>query len=105
MPVIVFGAMTSVYTDLHQNCKRTTQANEGEGGQTLECAGVGGFKLLHATDDDRDNLLLEQGQMTEDLALWSRISGSFQHLGEKAEWRLKDGRPVALIVRMYLSDP
>ena len=89
-----------MYSDLtEKTCKMTKQAAEGEGDWVvLRCLGVLGYDLEKEYDDQRESLTLLRGTERHDLNFYDHLVGSFHHLGEKAEWRLKDGKPVALIV-------
>jgi hypothetical protein len=112
--VISFGflsreacAIESLYSGLSdQECKVVQEAKEGEGDWvTQECPGVLGYKLLKHTDDGRESLTLVQEGQEHPLNFWGHVTGSFNELGEKAEWRVRDGKVTALIVRMSFTDP
>lgn len=99
------AATESRYSDLREkSCKVTEAAKEGEGDWiTMRCPGVLGYTLERSIDDGRESLKIVHGKEIYDLNFWDHVTSAFNHLGEKAEWRLKDGRPTALIVRMVDS--
>jgi len=102
----VWGLDTqSRYSDLSdKTCKVTFHESEGDRTQQ-ECPGVLGYSLLKDTDDDRDSLTVVHGKKTQPLAFFGHVTGSLNYLGEKVEWRVRDGQPIALVVRMYFTDP
>lgn len=99
-----FAAHTSVYTSLEaRDCRTLTR--DPQGWVEDLCPGVGGLRLLVQEGDPRQNIVVLRGQTRTSLNLWSVVGSSFSTVGPRAEWRLKDGVPVALIVRYNLSDP
>jgi hypothetical protein len=96
----------SLYTDLTDN-KCTTVVTAGKdmpGNLTSKCKGVGGYDLEVYLDDERNSIgVVLPSKKTIGLDLWNYF-GNFSELGEKAEWRMKNKKPVALIVRLKVSD-
>jgi hypothetical protein len=60
--------------------------------------------MMRNGDDGRENLVVVRNGQREDLALWGRVYESFNRLGERVEWRIRDGKPIALIVRMHAQN-
>lgn len=110
--VIVFGTVAvaagqnrSVYTGLSEKNCDTVESTDEEGGSYRGlCPGVGGYKLELLEGDLRQtiNVVTPRGKKHE-LKFWE-IFGGFSSVGDKAEWRMKGKKPVALIVRFNVSD-
>lgn len=95
----------STYTSLETAKCKTTESNDEEGGSYIgECPGVGGFKLELTEGDLRQTINVIAPNKKKFELDFSRVSGAFSTVGEKAEWRLKDDKPFALIVRFNASD-
>ena len=108
--VFVFSAATfaqnkSVYTNLAPDKCKTEDVDEGmPGNYSGKCAGAGGYDLEVYLDDGRNSLgVVLPSKKTVGLDFWYYF-GNFSALGEKAEWRMKGKTPVALIVRLNVSD-
>jgi hypothetical protein len=101
----LLGQNKSVYTTLvAAKCKVTALNNGMPGNATTRCPGVGGFKLDVYLDDDRNSVgVVFPSKKVTGLDLWNYFA-NFSELSDKAEWRLKGKRPVALIVRLNVSD-
>jgi hypothetical protein len=55
-------------------------------------------------DDERNSIgVVFPSKRVVGLDFWNYF-GNFSALGEKAEWRMKGNKPVALIVRLNVSD-
>ncbi|MGB9178589.1 MAG: hypothetical protein WCB68_05015 [Pyrinomonadaceae bacterium] len=91
---------SSVYTDLNRDCRNALKS-VGEGqDMPLRCKGYGGYKIsigfsamashlsVDSLDDKYSNSLAMQ-QLNYD-----------QEKGRKIEWRLADGKPFAVILRV-----
>jgi hypothetical protein len=101
----------SIYTDLNADKCKTLSSNPDEGGQYRgECPGVGNYKLEVLEGDLRQtiNVVHKQSGDIWELDLWSKVSGGFSAVGEKAEWRVKKvngkWKPIALITRFNASE-
>lgn len=109
--VVVFCAavadaqVKSVYTDLADTKCKTLELTEDEGGSYKgECKGVGGYKLWLIEGDLRQTIIIVDPKGTEhNLKFWE-IFGGFSAVGDKAEWRTKNGKPNSLIVRLNVSE-
>ena len=108
--VLVFSTVTlaqnkSIYTSLAaKNCK-TLDVNKGMAGNySGRCPGVSSFQLDVYLDDERNSVgVVFPSKRLIGLDLWNYFSG-FSELGETAEWRMKGKQPIALIVRLKVSD-
>ena len=99
------SAPRSVYSDLSDKaCKITFESDEGDR-VDQECPGVLGYTLWKNRDDDRDTLTLVKDGKEQTLNFYGHVTEQLNYLGDKAEWRVRDGKPMALIVRMYFSNP
>lgn len=106
----VFSTVTlaqnrSVYTDLAADkCKTIDVDNGMAGNSSIKCKGVAGFDLEVYLDDERNSIgVVFPSKTTVGLDFWNYF-GNFSELGTKAEWRMKGKKPVALIVRLNVSD-
>ena len=100
-----FAQNKSVYTDLLPDKCKTVDVDRGmPGNYSGRCAGVGGYDLEVYLDDERNSIgVVLPSKKTVGLDFWNYF-GNFSALGEKAEWRVKGKNPVALIVRLNVSD-
>ena len=99
------AAMTSVYTDLETasgdapGCETLAASDPDEGGEwaSVRCPGPGGVWAHIEYADARDAIRVgEDGTGTPFLS-------DFTSFGPKIEWRLTDGAPTAMIVRMHVG--
>ena len=95
----------SIYTSLAANKCKTIAVNNGMAGNySTRCDGVGGYKLEVYLDDERNSIgVMLPSKKVIGLDLWNYFS-NFSELGDRAEWRMKGKQPVALIVRLKVSD-
>lgn len=100
-----FAQNKSVYTTLvAEKCKTLTVDDGMPGNYSGKCPGAGGYKLEVYLDDERNSVgVVFPSKKVVGLDLWNYF-GNFSELGDTAEWRLKGKRPVALIVRLKVSD-
>ena len=90
----------SVYTDLDYKKCKTIESNTDEGGFYIgECDGVAGYKIELTAGDARENINLISPSGKKLVLDFNRVSAAFSDVGAKAEWRVKDNKPFALIVR------
>jgi hypothetical protein len=108
--VLVFSAVAlaqnkSIYTSLAAKKCKTLDVNKGMAGNySGRCAGVAGYQLDVYLDDERNSVgVVWPSKRVVGLDLWNHFGG-FSELGETAEWRMKGKQPVALIVRLKVSD-
>jgi len=102
---VAFAQNKSVYTDLAADKCKTTDVDSGmPGNYSGKCAGVGGYDLEVYLDDERNSIgVIMPSKKIVGLDFWNYF-GNFSELGAKAEWRMKGKKPVALIVRLNVSD-
>jgi len=101
----------SAYTDLNFNdskiCTDITPAPvEGEpnDGVAFECRGFGDYVVSFLEGDLRS--MVSYGTESGDHCSAHQTFGGFNSVGNKIEWRLKNGKPVATILRWSVSyDP
>lgn len=101
----------SAYTNLDfndkKNCTDVTPAPvEGEpnDGVAFECRGFGNYVVSFSEGDLRS--LVSFGTESGDHCAARQTFGGFNSVGNKIEWRLKDGKPTATILRWSVSyDP
>lgn len=100
-----FAQNKSVYTDLSADKCKSADFDKGmPGNYSGKCAGVGGYDLEVYLDDERNSIgVVLPSKKTVGLDFWSYF-GNFSELGKKAEWRMKGKNPIALIVRLNVSD-
>lgn len=103
--IVAFAQNKSVYTDLAADKCKTDSVDQGMPGNYVgKCAGVGGYNLEVYLDDERNSIgVVFPNKETVGLDFWNHF-GNFSELGTKAEWRMKGKYPVALIVRLNVSD-
>lgn len=101
----VHAQAKSVYTDLSDTKCKTLELTEDEGGSYKgECKGVAGYKLWLIEGDLRQTIIIVDPKGKEhNLKFWE-VFGGFSAVGDKAEWRTKNGKPHALIVRLNVSE-
>jgi len=102
---IASGQIRSVYTTLDQkHCKSLKlDPNEHEVDYKGLCTGAGGYKLRVANFDLHHVLdLITPAGKSFNVGI---DSASYNFLGTRAEWRMKNGKPFALIVRYNLIGP
>jgi len=95
---------TSVYTSTKTTGCRTLESHPDEAGWYRgRCKGVGGYALELTEGDLRQDLIvITPAKKKHDLQLTSYYP-RFSSVGEKVEWRVKGGLPVALISRYNVS--
>lgn len=100
----------SVYSSLAgRDCPSVQQGIE-TAYSTMECPGVGGFRLRVLRDDERASVTVvtPEGQQFP-LEFWNIVTRGFSDIGGTAEWRVARARgkpmPVALIVRVDAQEP
>jgi len=96
----------SVYTPLGDKQCRTIRSHEaGDGGYEARCPGIAGYSLLLSEGDLRQNItVITPRGAKHSLELWDVVSGGFSSVGPKAEWRIANSAPVALILRYNANE-
>jgi hypothetical protein len=102
-----FAQNKSVYTNLNTqtpSCKNLNPNDRTPGVYNGICEGVAGYKLGMNDDDSRMSIsVITPQEKAFALDFWGHFR-NFSYVGEKAEWRMKGDRPVALIIRYNVSD-
>lgn len=100
-----FAGTSSTYTTLDvKACQQVTRATSGEEGESsgiLRCKGYGGLPVTFAEGDLRS--LVAFGKKGENHCAFRQTFGGFNSVGNKVEWRLRDGKPFAAILRWTVS--
>jgi hypothetical protein len=98
------GAISSVYTSLEHDC-RLLEVDEESGSSSQRCPGTAGYALKVMEGDVRMSIdVVAPDGKAHELNYWSVITSGFSSLGPRAEWRMRGGRPIALIVRVNASE-
>lgn len=97
------GEMTSAYTklDFKKTCKILEEIEEG-GSVSMLCEGYQGYPVHFAEGDLRHSVQfghVEPGEnrIWQSFTQWNRVS-------DTVEWRLRDGVPVAAILRWFIEN-
>jgi hypothetical protein len=98
----------SAYTDFTpEKCKQIepgAAAGEGEFSPTYECKGYKGLSVTFVEDDLRS--VVAYGRDGRNHCAMHQTFSGFNSVGNKVEWRLKDGKAIATILRWKVSfDP
>ena len=101
------GVIRSVYTSLAEAECRLVEQDEESGATSSRCPGTAGHALLVHDFDARMTVdVVAPGGRTHRLRYSGVITSAFSSLGPRAEWRMRDGTPIALIVRVNVfEDP
>jgi hypothetical protein len=101
------AVIRSAYTSLGEAECRLLEQDEETGGTTSRCPGTAGYALLVHDWDARMTVdVVAPGGRTHRLRYSGIITSAFSSLGPRAEWRMRNGQPVALIVRVNaFEDP
>lgn len=98
----VAGAQVkSVYTSLdNKHCKNMKPLNDSLGVYSYNklCGGVEGYRL--ALEEDKDRQLIAIVAPSGKISDAGFGPDAYNSLGKTAEWRVRKGRPIALIVRI-----
>jgi uncharacterized low-complexity protein len=87
----------SAYTELDLGrCRQTSAVEEGESA-TWTCPGLGGRAVYVSTGDGRFDV--DVGRDDGDF----ETAPPFNSIGPRIEWRLRGGRPVAIVYRLTLA--
>lgn len=102
---VASGAIRSVYTSLAAADCRLVKRDADTNDPTYRCPGTAGYSLLVHDWDARMTVdVVTPGGRTHPLRYSGVISSAFSTLGPRAEWRMRDGKPIALIVRVNVSE-
>lgn len=96
----------TVYTSTRtSDCKQKKTGDESHADYVGICRGVGGYKLEVIEGDLRQTINVISPAGKRSRLDFTRFFASFSYIGEKLEWRVKRGVPIALISRYYVADP
>lgn len=98
----VQNAFASVYTDMKNDCKVLPEPPDApEGGDPLgACKGYGDYQIVISYSAWGAALRAENSKNSEDSIPLGEDYGSYGDKGEKVEWRMADGKPFAVILRV-----
>ena len=93
---------TSVYTDMKRDCEFEDGPAETEavGDPAGECNGFGGYKIFISYSAQAAHFRIESSQNDGEAIDLGTDYGSYGERGEKVEWRLANGKPFAVIIRI-----
>jgi len=101
LSTVASAQIKSVYTSLdNKHCKTMNPVNDSLGVYKYNkiCSGVGGYRL--ALDENKDRQLVAivaPSGKTSDAGFGP---DAYNSLGKTAEWRVRNGKPIALIIRI-----
>ncbi len=91
---------TSVYTDLNKQCKAAfKKVGEGQD-MPLNCKGYGGYKIYISYSAMYANLSADTLDGKNSIPLGMASINYDQEKGRKIEWRMANGKPFAVILRI-----
>jgi hypothetical protein len=95
----------SVYTKIDlKKCQQTEKPDEYVFGGTWRCKGVGGYDVFISSADDRESAAF--GKIKGNNCSGLKTFNAFNSVDNTVEWRVKNGRPYAAILRWTVSiDP
>ncbi len=102
VPAAPAGEVASRYSSLAVDDCRQIAADEESGSVQFTCDGLGGVPVWLAEGDLR--IFIGYGAQPRRQCVSQQTFGSFNTVGDKLEWRLDGGKPVATIVRYRLDD-
>jgi hypothetical protein len=90
----------SKYVSLKEaDCKLIGEPTEEDFSTSLCGKPVDGWSVILDYGDARDSITLRRGKVETPLAFYSTVSGAFSYVGDKFEFRLKNGKAIGTIVR------
>lgn len=97
------GDITSAYTyfDVAASCQQLAAADADTPGGRWECPGHDGAPFLVADGDDRS--FVGFGERPEESCSYRRTFQAFNTALSPIEWRLRDGKPFAVIERWRVA--
>jgi hypothetical protein len=93
------SGVTSAYTKLDLDACKAIDNGVEPAWIEWECGGYGGLPLFVQSADDRYDL--DAGTRDED----GHWAATFDYPGDTVEWRLRDGKPFAIIYRLRNANP
>jgi hypothetical protein len=100
--VVLAGEFSSTYTniDFQKTCKILEEIEEGESISML-CEGYQDYDIHFAEGDLRHAVRF--GFLPDNDNVWQSF-GQWNNIGETVEWRLHDTKPVASILRWFITN-
>jgi hypothetical protein len=99
VPVGPIGAATRV-TYRYTSLRRCPVIDEGENSVAVRCQGFKPWSVIVYNNDDRESLdLVHRNGKRRHLDITARYDRSFSNFGQRVEWRLRNNKPFAAIVR------
>lgn len=98
---VTSSAAESVFTNLNTNA--CASAGEVEGGVVLTCPGLDGYPVTYKEGDLRPSVSYGPLNAAYRDGAFESFS-AFGSVNTKVEWRLEGGRPVAAILRFFVSN-
>jgi hypothetical protein len=96
-----FAGNDSAYSDLDIATCDEVEPAPGEGSPVYQCNGHKGLHVTFAEGDLRSFLAF--GKDGRNHCAYRQTFSGFNSVGKKVEWRLKDGKPIAAILRWSVS--
>jgi hypothetical protein len=94
--------VTSTYTNFDlTKCKVLNKSEEDGGGQWI-CKGIKGYDVLYSDGDLRGTMAF--GRSAEIQCAAAQSFGRFNSPGDKIEWRMIRGKPIATILRWFTDN-
>ena len=95
-------AISSVYSDFDMTKCKTISVSEEDGGGSWLCKGIKGFDVVYSEGDLRGTMGF--GPFAENQCSSAQSFGKFNSPGAKIEWRMKNGKPYATILRWFTDN-
>jgi hypothetical protein len=92
-------AIKSTYSDFDLTKCKTVSVSQEDGGGTWKCEGISGYDVTYSEGDLRGTMAFSPSVDIQCAAAQS--FGHFNSPGAKIEWRIKNGKPIATILRWY----
>lgn len=95
-------AFASVYTDMKKQCRVMREVTSTEGSDpTARCTGYGGYRLAMYYSATSATVVVQRVADGADVLTLGTDYGSYGSRGEKVEWRTAEGKPFAVIMRVW----
>ncbi len=99
---VLAGDVKSVFTEIDlKKCKQTEKADNEVFAGAWHCKGYGGYDVFIRSGDDRDSVAF--GKSDDKNCSGMKSFNHFNAAGSKIEWRVKDAKPIAAILRWTVS--
>ncbi len=97
------SAYTKIQLEVCQQRALPSEEGEGTSGGSWTCSGYKGFPVYVAEGDLR--MFVSFGAAAENERAAGQTLPNFNTINETLEWRLKNGRPFATILRWFIDNP